>query len=110
MLLAASQIVAVEDEVTVSPIKVTICGGIHRHLVSFLHPPDLKTFFKKPLIGSVVLKGFSYWPFSPSQRALTWTLPLPSSTMPWWAAMVLLVCRVEASKGIRGTLAMRPIV
>lgn len=46
MLLAASQIVAVEDEVTVSPIKVTICGGIHRRLVAFLHTPDLKTFLK----------------------------------------------------------------
>lgn len=98
MLLAASQIVAVEDEVTVSPIKVTICGGIHRRLGAFLHTPDLKKFFKKTPIGFVILTGFSYWPFPTS---LTWTLPLPSSTMPWWAAMVLLVCRVEASKGIR---------
>lgn len=47
MLLAASHIVAVEDEVTVSAIKVTICGGIHRRLVAFLHTPDLKRVFKK---------------------------------------------------------------
>lgn len=41
--LGASLIVAVEDEVTVSTVKVTIYGGIHRHLVTFLHTPDLKT-------------------------------------------------------------------
>lgn len=43
MPLGASLIVAVEDEVTVSTVKVTIYGGIHRHLVTFLHTPDLKT-------------------------------------------------------------------
>lgn len=42
VLLTASLIVAVEDEVTVSSVKVTVCGGIHRHLVAFLHTPDLK--------------------------------------------------------------------
>lgn len=46
MLLAASHIVAVEDQVTVSAIKVTVCGGIHGHLVAFLHTPDLKNFKK----------------------------------------------------------------
>lgn len=42
MLLAASQIVAVEDEVTVSTVEVTVGRGIHSHLFAILNTPDLK--------------------------------------------------------------------
>lgn len=42
VLLPASQSVAVEDEVTVSAIELTIGGGIHRHLFAILDTPDLK--------------------------------------------------------------------
>ncbi len=42
MLLAASLTVAVEDEVTVSTIEVTVGGGIHRHLCTILNTPNLK--------------------------------------------------------------------
>lgn len=43
VLLAASQPVAVQDEVTVSTIELAVGGGIHRHLVTILNTPDLKT-------------------------------------------------------------------
>lgn len=42
MLLTASRLVGVEDEVTVSAVKVAVRGGIHRRQVAFLHTPDLK--------------------------------------------------------------------
>lgn len=42
MLLPASHSVAVEDEVTVSTIELTIGGGIHRHLIAVLNAPNLK--------------------------------------------------------------------
>lgn len=41
VLLAASQSVAVEDEVTVSTVEVTVVGRIHGHLVT-LNTPNLK--------------------------------------------------------------------
>lgn len=42
VLLAASLSVAVEDEVTVSTIEVTIGGGIHSHLFTILNTPNLQ--------------------------------------------------------------------
>lgn len=53
VLLSASLSVAVEDEVTVSTIEVTVGGGIHRHLFTFvLNTPNLKArpqpFFNQP--------------------------------------------------------------
>lgn len=42
VLLAASQSVGVEDEVTISSIEVTVQGGIHWYLVTVLNTPDLK--------------------------------------------------------------------
>lgn len=42
VLLPPSLSVAVEDEVTVSTIEVTIGRGIHRDLLAILNSPDLK--------------------------------------------------------------------
>lgn len=42
VLFPASKSVAVEDEVTVSTIEVTVEGGIHRRLCSVLNAPNLK--------------------------------------------------------------------
>lgn len=42
VLLPWSLSVAVEDEVTVAPIEVTIRGGIHGHICTILDTPDLE--------------------------------------------------------------------
>lgn len=42
VLLTPSQPVAVEDEVTVSTIKMTIGGGLHSHPFTVLNTPNLK--------------------------------------------------------------------
>lgn len=42
VLLARSQAVAVEDEIAVSTVKMTVGGGIHRHLLTVLNAPNLK--------------------------------------------------------------------
>lgn len=109
VLLAASQFVAVEDEVTVSTIKVTVGRGIHRQLVTVLDTPNLKTR-PQSVLSKLSHTVFCCRHLKGCQLALTWTLPLPSSTMPCWAAMALLECRVEASKGTCSTLAMRLMV
>lgn len=49
VLLTPSQAVAVEDEITVSTIKMTIGGGIHRHLLTVLNTPNLKAR-QKPVL------------------------------------------------------------
>lgn len=42
VLLAGSQSVAVEDDVTISTIEVTIEGRIHWNLIAVLYTPDLE--------------------------------------------------------------------
>lgn len=42
VLFPTSKSVAVEDEVTVSTIEVTVEGGIHRRLCSVLNAPNLE--------------------------------------------------------------------
>lgn len=42
VLLTASHFVAVEDEVTVSAVELTVGGGINRHLFAVLNTPNLK--------------------------------------------------------------------
>lgn len=41
VLLSASLSVAVEDEVTVSTVELTIGGGLHRLFITTLNSPDL---------------------------------------------------------------------
>lgn len=54
--LASSMVVVIEDDVTVSTIELSMCGGVHFHLVWSLNTPDL--YINIRMMWPLVVAGY----------------------------------------------------